>query len=245
MLLTTPIAFARVQAQTDVNGLTDSNAIIFANEALEDWHRKLVKAGVDASQLQESYRAGTVGQGTYLYPTDMFFLKAIQLNYANTTADQYKTALQVDVSNLAEGSFGWLRTNASTTSPQFDDRGDWFEIFPTPVAANNVTQLIRIIYYLQPTLFSAVGDTVAYPEDLDQAILGFRIAANYKRSLLDFTAAAVFDASEGDCQEFCARGHDDGKERIITWRSRRNFWTGCLRAAIRMSCLPGTGCSTS
>ncbi|WP_280640951.1 hypothetical protein [Sinorhizobium meliloti] len=29
----------------------------------------------------------------------------------------------------------------------------------------------------------------------------------------------------GDCQEFCAVGHDDEKERIITWLSRKNFWT--------------------
>ena len=28
-----------------------------------------------------------------------------------------------------------------------------------------------------------------------------------------------------DCQEFFARGHDDGKEKIITWLSRENFWT--------------------
>ncbi|WQP09064.1 hypothetical protein U8C39_34395 [Sinorhizobium meliloti] len=28
-----------------------------------------------------------------------------------------------------------------------------------------------------------------------------------------------------DCQEFCAVGHDDEKERIITWLSRKNFWT--------------------
>ncbi|MER8427911.1 transposase, partial [Mesorhizobium sp. M1403] len=28
-----------------------------------------------------------------------------------------------------------------------------------------------------------------------------------------------------DCREFCARGHDDGKERIIAWLLRRNFWT--------------------
>ncbi|WP_244734811.1 autoinducer binding domain-containing protein [Mesorhizobium sp. 113-1-2] len=48
----------------------------------------------------------------------------------------------------------------------------------------------------------------------------------------------------GDCQEFCARGHDDGKERIITWLSRRNFWTSCLRVAIRMRFSPETGCST-
>ncbi|MES0038660.1 hypothetical protein NKJ74_25925 [Mesorhizobium sp. M0046] len=48
----------------------------------------------------------------------------------------------------------------------------------------------------------------------------------------------------GDCQEFCARGHDDGKERIITWLLRRNFWTNCLRVAIRMRFSPETGCST-
>ncbi|WP_234844389.1 LysR family transcriptional regulator, partial [Sinorhizobium meliloti] len=32
-------------------------------------------------------------------------------------------------------------------------------------------------------------------------------------------------AEDGDCQEFCAVGHDDEKERIITWLSRKNFWT--------------------
>ncbi|MER9887059.1 hypothetical protein NKJ48_15440 [Mesorhizobium sp. M0114] len=49
----------------------------------------------------------------------------------------------------------------------------------------------------------------------------------------------------GDCREFCARGHDDGKERIIAWLLRRNFWTNCLPAAIRMRCLPRTDCSTT
>ncbi|WP_425484197.1 IS66 family insertion sequence element accessory protein TnpB [Allomesorhizobium camelthorni] len=51
--------------------------------------------------------------------------------------------------------------------------------------------------------------------------------------------------SARDFQEFCARGHDDGKERIITWLSRRNFWTNCLPAAIRMRCLARTDCSTT
>jgi len=183
MVLSTVLNFARAQAQTDSNGLTNANGIIFANEALEDFHRRLVTAGVDASQLQESYRDGTVDQGTYLYPTDMLFLKAIALNYVNTIIQDYKTALQVDVSNLPDQSFGWLRTNAGTASPQFDDRGDWFEIFPTPTSAHNVTRLMRIFYYLQPTQYAVVTDTVAYPEDLDQAILGWRIAASYLYSL--------------------------------------------------------------
>src|SRR3954453_12079277 len=39
-----------------------------------------------------------------------------------------------------------------------------------------------------------------------------------------------------DCQELCARGHDDEKERIITWLLRRNLWTSSWRAGIRMRC---------
>ncbi len=186
MLLSSPIAFARAQSQTDSNGLTDANALVFANEALEDFHRRLVNAGVDASQLQEAYRDGTVNTGTYLYPTDMLFLKAISLNYDNTDPSGYKVARQVDVANLAgDTSYNWLRENASPNSPQFDDRGDWYEIFPTPTSGHNVSQMIRIFYYLKPTQYAATSDTVAYPENLDQTILGWRMAASYLYSLGD------------------------------------------------------------
>lgn len=178
------LSFSRAQAQTDSNGLTDANGIVFANEALVDFRRRLISAGVDASQLQEAYQSGTVNTGTYLYPTDMFWLKAIELNYANTNADGYITATQVDVANIpGNKSFGWLRTNASPSQPYFDDRGDWFEIFPTPTGAHNVTQMMRIFYYLQPTEYTATGDTISYPEDLDYRILGWRIASNYLYSL--------------------------------------------------------------
>lgn len=178
--LATALTYARAQAQTDSNGLTDTNGIIFANEGLLDFHRKLISKGVDASQLQESYRDGTLGVGTYLYPTDMWWLKSIEANFANTTAQDYKRAEQVDVSNL-EGnvSVGWLRSNGSTMSPQFDDRGDWFEIFPTPVGANNVSQMFRIMYYLEPTEFTSTADTVSYPMDIDYRILAWRIASNF------------------------------------------------------------------
>ncbi len=54
----------------------------------------------------------------------------------------------------------------------------------------------------------------------------------------------IYDNMKRECQEFCAGGHDGGKERIITWPSRKNSWTSCLLAAIRMRCLPETGCST-
>src|SRR3990167_348445 len=198
MLLSTVLAFSRAQAQTDSNGLTDANGIIFANEALQDFHRRLVNKGVDASQLQESYTTATVptaGDGsTFLYPTDMMFLKAIEINYTDTTANNYLTALQLDVSNLkGQSSFSWLRGNADKNAPQFDDRGDWFEVFPAFTSADNLTKAIRIIYFKKPTDYTAVGDTVAYPENLDQAILGWRIAASYYYSLNKMDEGNMFN----------------------------------------------------
>lgn len=183
--LATVLNFVRAQVQTDSNGLTDANGIIFANEALLDYHRELISHGVDASQLQESYRDGAAGVGTYLYPTDMFFLKAIELNYQNTHQQEYVPAHQVDVSNLAgNNSFSWLRSNQNTLSPMFDDRGDWYEIFPTPTSANNVSQMIRIFYFLAPTEYTATTDTIVYPKSLDYRVLGWRIAANYLYSIM-------------------------------------------------------------
>lgn len=180
--LSNVLTFSRAQAQTDSNGLTDANGIIFANEALFDFTRRLIAEGVDAAQLQEAYRDGTADQGTYLYPTDMFWLKAIELNYAGANPVDYKQATQVDVANIPGGkSFGWLRQNAGTDAPYFDDRGDWYEIFPTP--RSNISQLIRIFYFLNPTEYTAAANTIAYPASLDYRILGWRVAASYKYSL--------------------------------------------------------------
>ena len=188
------LTFSRTQSQTDSNGITNTNGLIWANEALLDFRRRLIFAGVDASQLQEAYRDATVDVGTYLYPTNMFWLKSIELNYANTTAQEYKVATQVDVANIPGGqSFGWLRTNAATNAPWFDDRGDWYEIFPTPTSGHNVSQLIRIFYYLEPTEYSAVSNTIAYPESLDYRILGWRIAASYLYSLRKIDEGNAFN----------------------------------------------------
>lgn len=193
-VLSDVLSFARTQAQTDSNGLTNANGIVFANEAMLDFRRRLIAAGIDAAQTQEAYRDGTVNQGTYLYPTDMFWLKAIELNYSNTTSADYVTATQLDVSNIpANKSFGWLRANAGVTTPYFDDRGDQFEIFPTPTGAHNVSQMIRIFYFLEPTEYTAVGDTIAYPESLDYRILGWRIASNYLYSLEKINQGDAFN----------------------------------------------------
>lgn len=206
MLLSQVLNFARIQAQTDSNGLTDANGIVYANEALVDFHRRLVNKGVDASQLQEAYTDGVANQGTYLYPTDMLFLKAIELNYQGGDAANYRVAEQVDVSNIAGWrSFSNLRKNADTYSPQFDDRGDWFEIFPTPNGSVNLTALIRIFYFLKPTEFSSVGDTVAYPENVDAALLGWRIASLYYMSLNKMAEAESFDLKYQErVEQYCA-----------------------------------------
>lgn len=187
MVLSSVLTFARSAAQTDSNGLGDADGVIFANEALLDFHRRLIEHGVDASQIQEASIAGTAGTGVYSYPIapcSIIALKTITLNYANTTADQYITADQVDVANIPNNqSFGWLRSNASTQHPLFDDRGNQFEIFPTPTASHNLINLVRLFGYAKPSVYGATTDTVLYPENLDATILGYRTAANYKYSL--------------------------------------------------------------
>lgn len=173
--------------------MTDANGIIFANSRLVDFHRQLVTHGVDASQLQEAYATlstpATTGNGmTAAYPTDCLALKTIEVNFTDTSAANYYRAEQVDVANLnGQNAFSYLRVNQSTQYPLFDDRGDWYEIFP----AQGCT--VRLFYYLKPTEYSATGDTIAYPESLDYRILGFGIAADYYNSLNKFNEAQFFE----------------------------------------------------
>jgi hypothetical protein len=196
--LSNVLSFSRAQAQTDSNGLTDANGIIFANSRLVDFHRQLVASGVDASQIQETYCDAVVptpGNGTTLaYPTDCLALKTIEVNYQDTNAQNYIRAEQVDVANLpGQNSFSYLRQYASAQAPQFDDRGDWYEVFPAFQSGNNLTQAIRLFYYLKPTEYTATGDTISYPESQDYRILGFGICADYYNSLNKFEEAAAFE----------------------------------------------------
>lgn len=196
--LSTVLTFARAQAQTDSNGLTDARGIIFGNEALVDFHRQLVQHGVDASQLQEAYMTPGVpsaGNGsTFSYPTDMLALKTIEVNYGDTIPGNYRLATQVDVSNLpANQSFSFLRSQGSTTYPQFDDRGDWFEMFPTFTGSTAQVNGIRIFYYLKPTEYTSTSDTISYPESQDMRILGWRIAAMYYFSLNKMAEGEAFN----------------------------------------------------
>ncbi len=196
--LSQALTFARAQAQTDSNGLTDTNGIIFANSRLVDFHRQLVNNSVDASQLQETYvtlaTPGTVGNGvTALYPTDFLALKTIEVNFLDTAAQNFYRAEQVDVANLSgQNSFSFLRQNASTQNPLFDDRGDWYEIFPAQACT------ARLFYYVKPSEYTATSDTIAYPESQDYRILGFGIAADYYNSLNKFDEALAFEKKYQD-----------------------------------------------
>src|SRR3990172_5725355 len=97
--LSDAIAFSRTQAQTDSFGLTDANGLIFGNEALLDFRRRLVDAGVDAGTIQEFVQEGTVNTGIYSYPTNpsVLFLKTIELNYSDTRTDGKVKANQLDI----------------------------------------------------------------------------------------------------------------------------------------------------
>ncbi len=197
------LTFARAQAQTDSNGLTDANGIIFANSRLVDFHRQLVANGVDASQIQEAYCDAVVptsGNGTTLaYPTDCLALKTIEVNYQDTNAQNYIRAEQVDVANLSgQNSFSFLRQSQSAQAPKFDDRGDWYEIFPAFQSGSNISQAIRLFYYLKPTEYTSTGDTIAYPENQDYRILGFGICADYYNALNKFEESTYFEKKYQD-----------------------------------------------
>lgn len=188
--LANAITYARARAQTDSNGLTDTLGIIYGNEALFDFHRQLVNQSIDAAQIQEAYRDASVpsdGNGsTFLYPEDMMFLKAIEVNFQDANAQNYVKADQLDHANLpGETSFSWLRVNQSKWSPMFADNGDWYEIFPRFQDGDNLSQAIRLIYFMKPTEYGSVSDTISYPASLDYRIIGSRIAATYKNSLVE------------------------------------------------------------
>lgn len=196
--LSNVLSYSRAQSQTDSNGLTDPKGILFANEALFDFHRKLVHGGIDASSIQEAYRDATVASGgngsTFLYPDDAMFLKAIEVNYKDSSAQGYLKAEQVDHSNLPDGtSFSWLRQNCPSQTPKFADNGDWYEVFPAFKSGDNLSQAIRIIYFQKPTEYTTTSDTISYPVSLDYRILGWRIAANYYYSLNKFAEGDQFN----------------------------------------------------
>lgn len=186
------ITYAQQLAQTDSNGISSVLGLAFYADALQAMTRDLVNRGIDAAQTQESYRdISTNSPNTYLWPPDMFMLKTIEVNFIDQSDDNYKQAQPVDVANIQNKSFSWLRSNQSTDSPLFDNRGDQFEIFPTPTTNNS--QGIRIFYFLTPTEPADVGTAIQYPQTLDYRALSAKMAAMYYRTQENPDMALIYE----------------------------------------------------
>lgn len=176
------LTYARQLAQTDSNGISDTLGLAFANDAKQDFVRDLVERNIDAAQTSESYADLTTDNpNTYAWPDDMFALKTIEVDFTGAGGSNFLAAQQYDVSNIQFVSFSYLRVNQPTTIPLFDNRGDTFEIVPVPTAA--VTGGLRIFYYLAPSDYSAISETIEYPISLDYRCLSAKMAYLYALSL--------------------------------------------------------------
>lgn len=170
------ITYARHLRQTDSNGISDGVGLAFANDALQNITRELLNRNLDAAQTQEWYaNTTTTKPNTYAWPPSMFSLKTVEVDFQGGGGDNYMQAQVIDVANLQNTSFDWLRNNQSTQFPLIDNRGDTFELFPVP--NTGITQGIRIFGFLTPTEYASTASTIAYPQSLDYRCLSSRVAS--------------------------------------------------------------------
>lgn len=186
------IQYAQQLAQTDSNNIGSVLGLSLYNDALQTMTRDLVNRDIDAAQTQEAYtNLTTNAPNTYAWPTNMFALKTVEVNYQDQTQQNYLQAMPVDVANIQNQSFDWLRVNQPQFQPLFDNRGDTFEIFPTPIVGNS--QGIRIFYFLTPTEAPDVGTAIQYPQTLDYRALSALIASRYYKTQNDVVMAQVYE----------------------------------------------------
>lgn len=186
------IQFAQQLAQTDSNGIGSVLGLGLYNDALQTMTRDLVNRDIDAAQTQETYtNLTTTSPNTYAWPSNMFSLKTIEVNYQDQSQQNYLQATPMDVANIQGKSFDWLRANQAQNAPLFDNRGDTFEIFPTPKIANS--QGIRIFYFLTPTEAPDVGTAIPYPITLDYRAASCKMASMYYKTQNDTNMAGVYE----------------------------------------------------
>lgn len=186
------IQYTQQLAQTDSGNIGSVFGLALYNDSLQTMTRDLINRGIDAAQTKESYTdLTTTSPNTYAWPTDMYALKTIEVNWSDNIAQNYLQATPMDVANIQGQSFSWLRANQSQQSPLFDNRGDTFEIFPTPTVANS--QGVRIFYFLTPTEAPDVGTAIQYPQTLDYRALSCLMASRYYKSQTDTVMAQVFE----------------------------------------------------
>lgn len=209
------ITYTQQLAQTDSNGIGSVLGLALYNDARMEWTRDMLNKNMDAAQTQEAYRdLSTNSPNTYLWPDDMFALKTIEVNWSDTTEQNYLQAQSLDVANIQYKSFSWLRANQGQTKPLFDNRGDQFEIFPTPTVGN--AQGIRIFYFLKPTDAVDVGEAIPYPQLLDPRTLSFKMASTYYRTQSDKDMAAEYETQYQQRMSKVIRIVEPGTQQPIT-----------------------------
>lgn len=186
VLVSDVITYARQKAQTDSNGITDTTGLAWANDALLDMTRLLLNRDIDASQIQEAY-ASVTSTGTFAWPSDMYALKTVEVNFTDSNQANYIQAGKVDIANLqGDTSFDYLRVYQPTTSPLFNNHGDTGEIFP------NAAATVKIFYFLTPTEYSATSTALSYPQTLDYRALGDKVVSSYYYSQGDIQMGERF-----------------------------------------------------
>lgn len=186
------ITYTQQLAQTDSGNIGSVLGLALYNDARTEMHRDMLAMNLDAAGTQEAYRDLSANSpATFLWPDDMYSLKTIEVNFQNNQQQDYIQAKPVEVANIQGRSFDWLRANQPQEQPLFDNRGDWFEIFPTPQTSN--AQGVRIFYVLTPTDAPDVGTAITYPYTLDFRALSCKMAALYYKQQNDMNMAAVYE----------------------------------------------------
>lgn len=224
MATTTGTLLAYVETKTQAGAGTLNNTttgIPMLNEALLDFRSEMIKRGVAASQLQEAYVASVSAPvapagSTFAYPSDMYFLKTIEVNMTTGVQQDYVQAQIVSVSNSPDqSSFDWMRVNQDINHPMFADMGDTYEIFPSFNHATNFTNAIKIIYYLTPTPYVTTGDNLSYPDSLNWYILAKKVASIYYESLNKFNEAADWNKKYTDALNSLNTTLSEGSQQPI------------------------------
>lgn len=188
------ITYARTLAQTDSNGISDASGLLFASDAKQNIARALLERNVDAMGTDESYATLSPSDnpaGGFAWPTDMYAAKTVEVDYTGSGGQNFLQAQPVELANLQNISFDYLRKNQPITAPLFDNKGNTGEVFPTPL----VTTTIKIIYFVTPSDYTATSDVIAYPYTLDYKCLSARVAELYALSLGEGAARSRYAVS--------------------------------------------------
>lgn len=184
------ITYAQQLSQTDQNGIPSALGLAFANDAQNDFIRELSSRNINASKLTFSSASTLLANTTsFNWPADMYHLKTVEINYTDTSQQNYIQAQNVEISNVQGVSFDKLRVNQATNSPVFANYGPSWEVFPTPTS----NALAKFVYFTLPTEYPDVGTAIAYPMTLDYRALGTKIAELYKLSQGDYVSAKAFN----------------------------------------------------